>query len=117
MSDIDPKALVSGWLADLQRNLGIRELLSLDQDGLCFIPYPNGLEIDVELPNGTQTVYIYTPVCHAANHSKEALMEQALALNMFQIQTRGGALAFDKATSDIMYCCSIEIKEYDSHKF
>lgn len=113
----DYRGQVDSWLQDLKRTLGIFDHLQLDDQGVCFVPHPRGLEIDVELPNGASTVYIYTGLLTVEAHSKEEVFQNALALNMFQIQTNGGSLAFDAATGDIMYCCRFEAPDYDSQKF
>lgn len=113
----DYKTMVNSWLTDLKSSLRLFDNLVLDNEGVCFVPHPSDLEVDVELPNGSTWLFIYAPVLKLDDHRREEMYAEALTLNLFQIQTNGGALGLDKAADEIMYCLRLDVSILDSHRF
>lgn len=61
------------------------ESIKLNKDGSCRLFFDNNIEVNLELDNATDSLFIISPVIEA----HESLYEDALELNLFWGQLKG----------------------------
>lgn len=90
--------------------------LRLDENGLCSIKHEDGLIIILEVPKGSDSFYLYAPLATVPNDLVSAyrLFGRALKLNMFQVKTEGGAVAYSEDLQQIMLMLASPIKNCTS---
>ncbi len=108
---------VQGWLRDLSEVNGIN--LTLDDQGVCGFTVGDRLRVTIEVPAPGDVVYFYADMeTHVATDAERlALYENALGMNLFGKETRGGSLARDPKDDSLLLCCSHHVSQLDSASF
>lgn len=102
---------VNRILDELGSRLGVP--LRLDDEGVCGLRYDGGLNCTLEVPPGQSVLRIYSKLVSAPTGCRESLLETALELNLYGLQTRGCALALDRAEQQILLCGSWPLQNLD----
>lgn len=89
------------WLDKLGTSLG--KSISTADKGLWLLPYLEASEVAFEMPEGSSMLHIYTPLWQPSEIEAPAALQAAMTLNLFQIQTMNGVLAFDNNTGEITF--------------
>ena len=100
---MDTVTLVNGFLEELGHQSGIEDL-RLDDHRLCSLQYRDDVEIVIELPEQSPTVYFYAPMMPVPQQERETLFTRLLKLNFLCLETRGATLAIDEKNSRIILC-------------
>jgi hypothetical protein len=95
--------VVNGWLAEIASEVGTP--LRLSPEGVCVLAFDDGIDVTIEVHDEGDLVHLHSQVCPvAAGPGREALLERALALNLFQQGTSGATLGYDRdANALVLY--------------
>lgn len=107
--------LVAGWLKCIATQNSTS--LELAQDGHCVIPFSQGLQCIVEVPQTSDlaAIFIYVPLMPLPEDpaAQLDLLRQTLQINLFGILTGGCHLGFDRRTNNIVLSFSAAIDSLD----
>ncbi len=110
---------VSEWLRLVGERQGVA--LSLGSDGHCTVPFGQGGECIIEVPDNddVQAFYIYIPLLRlpADEPSQLMLTRAALELNMFGLTTGGSQISLDSRTNYLVLSFSALIEMFDETAF
>jgi hypothetical protein len=111
------QSIVSTWLAAAGRLAGHE--LALGADGHCTIAFGNGLQCMVEVPEGSELVFLYVPLRRLPDDlaAQARLMKSALALNQFGLETGGGVISYDDRTEYLLLTFSARLDMLDETLF
>lgn len=93
----DARHFVRSWLNTLDEERGIDF-----EDGRCILNKDGGPEIVVSHLGDEPVVHLYCVVMPTVEDTDPAVFKYALALNIYQALTRGGALSFDPENRSIV---------------
>ncbi|CAM2009941.1 CesT family type III secretion system chaperone [Acanthopleuribacter pedis] len=99
------KETVNRWLVDLHDGL------ALDERGRCFFSYGSDDTLKLNVPSDGVSFFLSSVLVKGP--LDQPVQHQALRLNLFQEKTRGGALAVDDKTGDLVLCFRQRIAECD----
>ncbi|ERT13914.1 CesT family type III secretion system chaperone [Photorhabdus temperata] len=110
---------VSEWLRLVGERQGVA--LSLGNDGHCTVPFGQGGECVIEVPDNddVQAFYIYIPLLRLPADEPGQLMltRAALELNMFGLTTGGSQISLDSRTNYLVLSFSALIEMFDETAF
>src|SRR5690606_5388295 len=89
-------AMIDQELASLGEVMG--QPIGLDERGVCALAFEGGIEVVIEVPADSELVYLHAALVPADVERRERLLELALTLNLYGIETQGAALAYDPAS-------------------
>ncbi len=113
----EPATLVSKWLRAAGKQTGVD--LSLDEDGHCRLLIDDGEQCIVEVPRGSEHVFLYSAIARVPEHPPHAMrtMRLALAMNAFGIETSGSAFSYDARSEHIVLTFSTRLDALDESIF
>jgi hypothetical protein len=77
--------------------------LFLDKNGLCVVKKNDSdQEYAIELPNGSEIVYFYAPICKVPYECSEDFFEKILELNFCGIEYNQATFGLDAKTQNIV---------------
>ncbi|WP_225816774.1 CesT family type III secretion system chaperone [Photorhabdus antumapuensis] len=110
---------ISEWLHLVGERQGVA--LSLGSDGHCTVPFGQGGECIIEVPDNddAQAFYLYIPLLRlpADEPSQLMLTRAALELNMFGLTTGGSQISLDSRTNYLVLSFSALIEMFDETAF
>ena len=111
------RKIVESWLSDISASLGFE--LNLDEEGTCAFQVGSDTLIGIEISKEFPVVYLSSPLLAIPTDKDQSLvlMAQALELNAFQVETRGGAVALAPGRNLLMYCYTVPIEGTHSEDF
>jgi hypothetical protein len=107
---------VNGLLRELGRKLGTPEL-ALSDEGTCALDYEQRLQIVVELPEGSELVYVYSRLMRIPKKGQKKLFRTLLRHNLLCYNTDGSTLAIDDAQEQVVLCYGHPWSELDQVAF
>lgn len=102
---------VSQWLAEVSPEL------VLDENNYCALTAENGIECAIEIAPTGETLSFYAPLVHVALEAQAAMFHKALSLNLFQVETVGASIAFDRQNDFLILNLLCEIEDLDKTTF
>lgn len=107
----------AAWVAAAGRRAGHE--LTLGEDGHCLIAFGENLQCMVEVPAGSELLFLYVPLVRLPESEADQLrlLKSALHLNMFGIQTGGGTLGYDERTGYLVLTFSARLEMLDEDLF
>ncbi len=108
--------LVNSWLAAVAAEANIPSL-SLDTNGVCALRYGDDVECIIEFPEGSEVIYLYTPMGPAPLEGPERLFRELLKANLFCMETHGATFALDETGHRILLCYPQPIALLDEQLF
>jgi len=105
------------WLQALGTSLGIE--LTLDQDGGTCIECEDNVQVFVEMPDDTPLVHFYAPMVRLPDDETQqnAVLKEALKINLFSLETGASCLAFDARTQSIALTFAVILVDLDEETF
>ena len=93
--------VVNGWLAEIASEVGTS--LKLSPEGVCVLAFDDGIDVTIEVHDEGDLVHLHSQVCAVSGGSgREALLERALALNLFNQGTAGATLGYDRDANTLV---------------
>ena len=99
---------VGHWLAELGRNQG--HSFALDEEGQCFLQGEDEVQLALQVPAQSDHCFLSAPLAPLPERDGEAILLQALTLNLFQAETRGAAIAVDPSMGQFLLCYSLPVE-------
>jgi hypothetical protein len=106
---------VDGWLGALGESFGVP--LSLDDDGACAIAVEGGLDCVIEADAAAELVHLHALLLRLPVEGRAALIEEALALNLYGVVTEGASLGLDRDSDSLALAISRPLAELDHARF
>lgn len=104
---------VNGWLADIGSSVG--QSLRLSPDGVCLLSFDDDIDVTLEVADGSDLVHLHSLVCTVSpGPGREALLERALTLNLFNQGTEGGSLGYDGDANSLVLYRGLALEQLDS---
>ncbi len=92
--------------------------LQLGSNGICLFKHDvSELEIAIELPEGSDILYFYSPVCRVPYDHTEYFFEKVLENNLHGIANRQATFGLDAKTQNIVLTYSIAMRHVDEISF
>lgn len=91
--------------------------LTLDDRGVCSLEFGDNIECTVEVPPGSDLVYLHSEVVRVSAYDRSALYEDALALNLYGLETGGAFLALDRDSDRLVLCFNQPAEALDPERF
>ena len=107
---------VNIWLKELASLAAIDDL-SLNNQGVCALRFGDRVEIVFEIPEQSEVLHLYCPVCEVPTEEQASFFQRLLEWNMFGLETRGASFAIDRESNRVMLCYSIPIAGTDILEF
>lgn len=109
---------VQQWLARLGAATGL-DGLQLDDNGCLALRYGEGLELMLELPEGSPVAHLYAPVLQLGGDEAGLLatFRRLLALNLFALETQGATFALDEMHQRIVLQYPLVVQATDAGLF
>ena len=105
--------IVNGWLAEIGSEVGTS--LKLSPEGVCLLAFDEGIDVAVEVHDQGDIVHLHSQVCTVPGGTRRAaLLEGALALNLFGQGTAGGTLGYDRETNTLVLYRGWRLDRLDS---
>jgi hypothetical protein len=96
----------------------MKSKLMLGSNGICIFKNDrNKLEFAIELPEGSDLVYFYSPICRVPYDFTEQFFERVLESNLHGIATNQACFGLDKETQNIVLTYSIAMGYIDAVSF
>jgi hypothetical protein len=93
--------LFNKYLQSAGAKIGVN--LSANANGLCAFKKDScDPECAVEMPNGSDVLYFYAPICKVPHGCEEEFFEKTLELNFCNIKYNQAALGLDRRTENIV---------------
>lgn len=114
---MDVKYKINSYLNHFGKILNMD--LILNESGVCAIKIEEDLPFIIEVPENSKLFYLYAPLKSISGDTTQILdlFGKSLMLNMFQVETNGGALAFSERLQEILYCLTVPIEDCDAERF
>lgn len=98
----ESQATVSRWLKAAIAHTGATP--SLSEDGHCHLLLDGDEQCIVEVPPGSDSVFLYVAISRLPENPGDAVqaMKLAMALNTFGIETGGSAFSYDPRSDHIV---------------
>lgn len=84
--------------------------LSLDAHGMVSLAFDEGHQITLEIPEHGALGYAHAPVMHVHATGREAILREAMTLNMFRTGRPGTWLALDAEAAVLTLCTSFDAR-------
>jgi Tir chaperone protein (CesT) family len=84
--------------------------LSLDSFGSVRLRLQGDVYVELEQPDESPFVYMYTSICDIADVDRAICLDVAMRRNFFNLGAPNAWLALDPETSDLLLCSMIEDK-------
>ena len=97
-----PREAVERGLALFGSELGLP--LGLDGDNACRLDFNEGLSCTLELGPDDDSLFLYGELIPLPGDGHEKLLREALGLNLYGLETGGGAIALDTEANALMLC-------------
>lgn len=113
----ESQATVSRWLEAASAHTGVTP--SLSEDGHCHLLLDGDEQCIVEVPPGSDSVFLYIAICRLPEQPDSAVqaMKLAMALNTFGIETGGSAFSYDPRSDHIVLTFSRSLDSMDESGF
>ncbi|MDR0679648.1 MAG: CesT family type III secretion system chaperone [Puniceicoccales bacterium] len=96
----------------------VKSKLLLGSNGICTFKHDlSGMEFAIELPEGSDIVYFYSPICRVPYDFTEHFFEKLLENNLHGIANNQASFGLDKKTQNIVLTYSISMKYLDAVAF
>jgi hypothetical protein len=96
----------------------VKSKLQLGDNGICMFKHDRGdLEFVIELPEGSDIVYFYSPICRVPYDFTEQFFEKLLEKNLHGVANNHAIFGLDKKTQNIVLTYSISINYIDAVVF
>ncbi len=102
---------VNQWLSDMSPEL------VLDDFNYCAITAENGIECALEIAPGGETLSFYAPLVEVAAEDQNHTFRKALSLNLFQVETVGASIAFDRHNGFVVLNLLHTVEDLDKTTF
>jgi hypothetical protein len=89
----------------------------LDEKNTCALTSDEGITIFVEIPEGSEKVFVYVPLAPLGDSGSERLLRYALELNLALLHTGGPALAADSFSGTLLLAFSQDVADLDGQTF
>ncbi len=90
---------------------------ALDADGRCLIEHESGVQFAVETVADAEFVTFYAPLIEVPAECPANFLKRALHLNLLQVHTRGGSVAFDPDSGWLVLSLSADLEGLDQIAF
>ncbi|MDR1255595.1 MAG: CesT family type III secretion system chaperone [Puniceicoccales bacterium] len=92
--------------------------LKLGSNGICAFKHDkSGMEFAIELPEDSDIVYFYSPICRVPYDFTEHFFEKLLENNLHGVANNQASFGLDKKTQSIVLSYSIPIYHLDTVAF
>lgn len=108
--------IVNNLLKELGTSIGV-EALALNEKGICAFRYQSYFDFIIEAPEGSNTVFFYSPLLQVSECDSEGLFLKVLKLNFLCLETNGATFAYDTHTGCIILCYRYSIEYLDTFLF
>jgi hypothetical protein len=96
----------------------MKSKLQLGDNGICMFKHDrSGLEFVIELPNGSDLVYFYTPICRVPYDFTEQFFEKLLEKNLHGVANNQASFGLDRETQNIVITYSVSMNYIDAILF
>lgn len=90
----------------------------LGSNGVCCFQHDeSGMEIVVELPERSDVLYFYSPICRVPYEHTEQFFEKVLENNLHGVANRQASFGLDAKTQNMVLTFSIAMRHVDSVSF
>jgi hypothetical protein len=107
---------VNRWLQAVGAERGLP--LSLDEEGQTCLECDEDTYCLIEVPENAEHFFLYSPMLRLPEGLAEqnAVLKQALSLNLFSIETGGAVLAYDPRSNSVSltFCEAVEVVEQET---
>ncbi len=112
-----PQAKVSRWLQAARVHSG--DAAALGEDGHCRLMLEDGAQCIVEVPSGSDSVFLYMPVFRLPENAGEALQATKLAMGLhtFGVATGGSAFSYDARSDHVVLTLARPLDAMDEVSF
>ncbi len=113
----ESQATVSRWLKAASAHTGATP--SLSEDGHCHLLLDDDEQCIVEVPPGSDSVFLYIAISRLPEQPDDAVqaMKLAMALNTFGIETGGSVFSYDPRSDHIVLTLSKRVDLLDELQF
>ncbi|MDR3274042.1 MAG: CesT family type III secretion system chaperone [Puniceicoccales bacterium] len=96
----------------------MKSKLQLGSNGTCAFKHDRGgMEFAIELPEGGDIVYFYSPICKVPYDFTEQFFEKLLENNLHGVANNQAGFGLDSKTQNIVLTYSISINHLDTVAF
>ena len=112
MTNDTNKITVNSWLSELSNEYHFQ----LDEQGFCALAN-DGIDIEINVPNSKPAVFLTAKISDLAQEHREAVLYQAMTLNLYQGETNGATIALDPNREELLLCYSSALGACDAVSF
>jgi hypothetical protein len=96
----------------------MKSKLQLQSNGICMFKHDQSeMEFAIEIPEGSDIVYFYSPICRVPYDFTEQFFEKLLENNLHGVANNQASFGLDKKTQNIVLTYSISIGHIDAVAF
>jgi len=106
---------VQQWLNEMGGGQG--RAFRLGGDGSLALESSNGIVLVIQIPATGSSLHLNACLCPVPAGDREPFLYQALALNLFQHETRGAALAIDPNSNQLVLSWAKPVDEIEPSEF
>ncbi len=107
------------YLASMSKK--IKTKLELGSNGICLLKHnvhnTTMLEVAIELPENSDVLYFYAPICRVPYDLTEQFFEKILENNLHCVANRQASFGLDTKTQNIVLTYSIAMRHVDEISF
>lgn len=103
--------LVNQWLAALGARAGLA--LRLDEEGVCGVGHVSGLDCAIEVPDGSDSVYLRTALMPWPPRQPQRIAEHCLEAQFMGLGTDGASFAIDPRDGELVLWKSVCVAVLD----
>jgi hypothetical protein len=81
--------------------------LAFDENSVITLEFAGDMTCSIEAPNDADRVFFHALVLRVPFANREQVLQDALALNLFNLSIAGSAVAFDRETNGLVLCYSV----------
>lgn len=109
--------ILRSWMQDWGKKWGVG--IEFNDDG-CSLQYKDDFSFAVKPVNEDESLFMFTAslvTVHNDPHADLPLLQKAMELNRFQLETMGGTLSYVPALGSILFILSFSYEKCDPNVF